>query len=231
MSRPLAAIASVRSRRGTRSRRACAAPFTNDATPGPRVARQAPGRPVSSACAQAISAPAVSVCERTKGKPARPAASMRSRLLPPPGRPTRVRTPDSRRRWTRRSATVGMRQEIEPVHGPNGSASGLLVSAAKLSSANPAATLARDDAVIPLFADKAACIPFCEVRPACNGFLSVPKFSFRLDASDDLHTHSRTIVFRAKRNQALHSAISDFGHAPSPSSAYLWCHTTDCPTR
>src|SRR5205809_299239 len=81
-------------------------PFTTDVTPGPSVVRHALGRPVTSDCAIAAMAPAVSVCVRTNGRPAWPAASITSRLLPPPGIPNSARTPASRKRLTIASATV-----------------------------------------------------------------------------------------------------------------------------
>src|SRR5581483_11231961 len=56
----------------------------------------------------AASAAAVSVEVSTNGRPSRPAASISSRLLPPPGTPKSVATPARRRRQTIRSATVGM---------------------------------------------------------------------------------------------------------------------------
>ena len=52
---------SVNTRSGARSRNAHATPLTTDAAPGPSVVRHAPGRPVTSACASAASAPPVSV--------------------------------------------------------------------------------------------------------------------------------------------------------------------------
>src|SRR5262245_58476484 len=96
---------------GARSSRAHATPFTTDATPGPSVVRQAPGRPVISACASAAIAAPVSVAVSTNGSAAREQAATRSRLLPPPGMPNTHRTPACRRRATTRSATDGIGRE------------------------------------------------------------------------------------------------------------------------
>src|SRR5262245_25983813 len=79
-------------------------PLTTDAAPGPIVVWQAPGRPEISACAIAAIAPAVSVAVNTNGRPRRPAASISSRLLPPPGTPKSAVTPASRSFVTMRSA-------------------------------------------------------------------------------------------------------------------------------
>jgi len=107
---PLAAgWLSVTTTSGARSSHAHATPLTTDATPGPSVVRQTPGRPDTSACAMAASAAPVSVAVRTNGMPARPAAAIRSRLLPPPGMPKMKPTPASRSAPTMRSATNGIR--------------------------------------------------------------------------------------------------------------------------
>src|SRR4029077_6282360 len=74
------------------------------------VVMHAPGRPVISACAIAAIAAAVSVAVSTNGSPAWPAASMMSRLLPPPGIPKIAETPASRRCLTIESATDGIRK-------------------------------------------------------------------------------------------------------------------------
>src|ERR1035441_6330455 len=91
---------------GARSRNAHATPLTTDAAPGPSVVRHAPGLPVISACAIAAIAAAVSVEVSTNGSPAFSAASIRSRLPPPPGTPNSARTPAEQRRATITSATV-----------------------------------------------------------------------------------------------------------------------------
>src|SRR5262249_120520 len=75
-------------------------------TPGPSVVRHAPRCPDASLWAKAAMAPPVSVAVRTNGRPARPAASTRSRLLPPPGTPKIAVTPASHNRVTTRSAIV-----------------------------------------------------------------------------------------------------------------------------
>ncbi len=93
---------------GTRSSFAQATPLTTEAAPGPSVVMHAPGAPVISACAIAAIADPVSVAVKTNGRPARPAACIRSRFPPPPGRPNNVRTPASRIRSMRSSATPGM---------------------------------------------------------------------------------------------------------------------------
>ena len=67
------------------SRKAHATPLTTDAAPGPSVVRQAPVAPVTSACAIAAIAPAVSVDVSTKGNLALPAAAIKVELPPPPG--------------------------------------------------------------------------------------------------------------------------------------------------
>ena len=65
---------SVKTTSGVRSSDAQATPFTTDAAPGTSVVRHAPIPRVTSACAIAAIAAAVSVAVNTKGNPSAPAA-------------------------------------------------------------------------------------------------------------------------------------------------------------
>ena len=75
-------------------------------SPGPFPTITAPSPPVASAWPQAMNAAPVSVCVRTNRTPASSNASMRSRLLPPPGNPNTVVTPAAARRPASSAPTV-----------------------------------------------------------------------------------------------------------------------------
>ena len=90
-------------------------PLAALASPGPTPTTAAPGRPVISPVAAAISTAAVSVRARTNGTPSRAAASIR-RSEPPPGTPNSLSTPQAASRAASASAIV--RSVSMPVVSP-----------------------------------------------------------------------------------------------------------------
>src|SRR3954463_6672124 len=92
--------------RPTRSSAACATALTALVTPGPLPTTSTPGASRSSASAQAMKPAPVSVWASTQSIPAAANASIRSRLLPPPGNPYARRTPAARSRPASSALTV-----------------------------------------------------------------------------------------------------------------------------
>ena len=83
-------------------------------TPGPRVTTTAPGLKLSSASVAAMMTAAVSCRARTKGMPCAAAASIRSRLEPPPGTPYSRGTPAARSAAATASAPVMLAVAASP---------------------------------------------------------------------------------------------------------------------